>query len=103
MRPLFVLVLCASLLFYAGDTFPQSDEICCTWINTEYVSSDRPQKIIFNYDGTFATYKSKETKDPIVRGVFQIDKKWTDSNEIFKVAVPTASKVPQTAILYASG
>lgn len=82
MKPLFVLILCASLLFYAGDTFPQSDEICCTWINTEYVSSDRPQKIIFNYDGTFATYKSKETKDPIMRGVFQIDKKWADSNGI---------------------
>lgn len=79
MRSFYVLVLCASLLFYAGGTFPQSDEICCTWINTNYEASARPEKMIFNYDGTFETYKSKEAIDPIMRGVFQIDEKWTDS------------------------
>jgi hypothetical protein len=66
-------------LLYAGDVFPQSDEICCTWINTDYTSSERPQKMIFNYDGTFETYRSKETQNPIIRGVFQIDQKWTDT------------------------
>lgn len=82
MRSLFVMVLCASLLFYAGDTFPQSDEICCTWINTEYESSVQPAKMIFNYDGTFETYPSKDAIDTIMRGVFLIDEKWKDSDGV---------------------
>jgi hypothetical protein len=35
--------------------------------------------MIFNYDGTFETYSSKESIDPIMRGVFQIDEKWEDA------------------------
>lgn len=82
MRALYVLVLCAALMIYAGNIFAQSDEICCTWINTKYEASDRPEKMIFNYDGTFATYKEKEAIDPIMRGIFQIEAKWKDSEGI---------------------
>lgn len=82
MRSLCLFVLCAFILFYAGDIFSQSDEICCTWVNTQYESGERPQKMIFNYDGTFETYTSKAAQDPIIRGVFQIDTKWTDSDGI---------------------
>jgi hypothetical protein len=38
MRVLFVTASCLSLLFYAGKTFAETDEICCNWVNTKYVS-----------------------------------------------------------------
>jgi hypothetical protein len=81
MRALFITALCISLMLYAGMTFAESDEICCTWVNAKYVSGTRPQKLILNCDGTFATYKTKATTDVISRGVFQIVKKWKDSEE----------------------
>lgn len=81
MRVLFIVALCISLLFYAGQSFSESDEICCTWVNTKYVSSDRPQKLIFNFDGTYATYGTQKSTDALRRGMFQIVKKWKDSEE----------------------
>jgi hypothetical protein len=81
MRVLFVAALCISLMFYAGTTFAESDEICCNWVNTKYVSDNRPQKLILNYDGTFATYETKTGTDALERGMFQIIKKWKDSEE----------------------
>lgn len=79
MRAFLAFVVCTALLLYPAEIFAQSDEICCTWINTEYASGDRPQKMIFNYDGTFETYSSKEAVDPTMRGVYQIVQKWTDA------------------------
>ena len=81
MKVLFVVALCISLMFYAGTTFAESDEICCNWVNTKYVSGNRPQKLILNDDGTFATYKTKTGTDALERGMFQIIKKWKDSEE----------------------
>ena len=81
MRVLFVAALCISLMFYAGTTFAESDEICCNWVNTKYVLGSRPQKLIYNHDGTFATYKTKTGTDALERGMFQIIKKWKDSEE----------------------
>lgn len=78
MRVLLFITLCISLLFYAGDTFSESDEICRTWVNTAYDPGNRPQKLIFNYDGTFETYGSQASTDALLRGVFQIAKKWRD-------------------------
>lgn len=89
MRFFLAMILCASLLVYAGNTFPQSDEICCTWINTEYDSNVQPQKMIFNYDGTFGTYPSKDATDPIMRGVFLIDKKWKDGDGVVWYKIKT--------------
>jgi hypothetical protein len=68
-------------MFYAGEAFSESDEICCSWVNTKYVSGDRPQKLMLNFDGTFATYKTKTGTDALERGMFQIIKKWKDSEE----------------------
>ena len=82
MRFIFVLAICASLLLYAGGAYPQSDEICCTWVNTEYEAKERPQKMILNYDGTFEVYPSQDSIDPTVRGTFQIEDKWKDSEDI---------------------
>ena len=79
MRAFLAFVICTALLLYPADSFAQPDEICCTWINTAYTSGDRPQKMIFNYDGTFETYRSKEAVDPIMRGIYQIVQKWTDA------------------------
>ena len=81
MRMLFIAVLCISLMFYAGQSFSGSDEIWCTWINTKYVSGDRPQKLIFNFDGTYATYGTEKSTDALRRGMFQVVKKWKDSEE----------------------
>jgi hypothetical protein len=81
MRVLFIAALCISLIFNAGITIAESDEICCTWVNAKYVSGNRPQKLIFNYDGTFATYKTKASTDAFAQGMFQIIKKWKDSEE----------------------
>ena len=78
MRLLIVLAICTSLLLYAGETYPQSDEICCTWVNTEYEAQERPQKMIFNFDGTFEVYPEQDSIEPIIRGTFQIEKKWKD-------------------------
>jgi len=81
MRVLFIAAFCISLIFYAGQSFSQSDEICCTWINTKYVSGDRPQKLIFNFDGTYATYGTEKSTNALRRGMFQVVKKWKDSEE----------------------
>ena len=81
MKVLFVAAICISLMFYAGEAFSESDEICYTWVNTKYVSGDRPQKIILSDDGQFVTYKTKTSTDALERGMFQVIKKWKDSEE----------------------
>ena len=81
MRALFVAALCISLLLYPGKAFAESDEICSNWVNTKYISGNRPQKLILNDDGTFATYKTKTGTDADEREIFQIIKKWKDSEE----------------------
>ena len=79
MRSLLVISICASLFLFSDVSYPQQpDEICCTWTNAKYETSERPQKVIFNYDGTYETYPSKDSTDPTIRGVFQIDAKWKD-------------------------
>lgn len=78
MRALIALAICFSLVLYAGVTLSESDEICCTWVNTKYETGKTPHKIMFHYDGTYATY-TKSSTEAIARGMFQIVKKWTDS------------------------
>ena len=79
MKALFVSVLCIFLICYAEEIFSEADEICCTWVNLKYSSSDSPQKLIINYDGTFASYSSKASTDALKRGTYLIRKKWEDS------------------------
>ena len=81
MRALYITIFCLALVFYAGETLAESDEICCTWVNSKYVSGDHPQKLIFAFDGTFATYNTTTTIEALQRGTFQIVKKWKDSDE----------------------
>ncbi len=81
MKVLFVTAICISIVFYAGEAFSESDEICGTWINTKYVSGNRPQKLILSYDGGFVTYGTITSIEALQRGAFQIIKKWKDSEE----------------------
>ena len=81
MRTLCTLGLCMILVFYSEMAFSESDNICCTWVNMKYTSAQRPQKLIRNYDGTFASYISKTSTDALERGTFRIVKKWDDSKE----------------------
>lgn len=83
MKTISVIAICAFLLLCAGVSYPQqSEEICCTWTNTKYEASERPQKVIFNYDGTYEIYPSEDSIDPTTRGVFQIDAKWKDTKGV---------------------
>jgi hypothetical protein len=79
MRVLLIAAICISFVLFAGETFSESDEICCTWVNTKYESGTPPQKLMFNYDGTFATYITENSAEALSRGMFQIVEKWNDS------------------------
>ena len=81
MKVLIFAAICISLMFYAGEAFSESDEICCTWVNTKYISGDRPKNLMFNFDGTFVTYNTKTSTEALQCGTFQIVKKWKDSEE----------------------
>lgn len=80
MKIISAVAILFFVALYPGITLAESDEICCTWINASYKSDKPPQKIMFHYDGTFATYNVKKPTDAIARGTFQIVKKWTDSD-----------------------
>jgi len=82
MRPLTFIVLCTSLMLVASFAYAQSDEISFTWVNKTYVSDEQPQKIIFNYDGTFETYEHKDANDPLLRGIFQVSERWKNSEGV---------------------
>jgi hypothetical protein len=80
MKVLTALAICLSMFFYASVSLSESDEICCSWVNTTYEIGKSPQKIAFHYDGTFATYNRKDSNVASTRGMFQIAKKWTDAD-----------------------
>ena len=79
MRKLLLVILCLFLLFLSVESLAGSDEICCTWINTAYTSGNPPQKLVFHFDGTFASYTKSDSIDALRRGMFSITKKWRDS------------------------
>lgn len=80
MKTLIALAIGLSVLFYASVSFSESDEICCTWINAKYDAGRPPQKIMFHYDGTYATYNTSRSNTALTRGMFQIVEKWSDSD-----------------------
>lgn len=83
MRHFTFIALITSLVLVASLAFSQSsNEICYPWVNKSYTSDEQPQKIIFNYDGTFETYKQTDAKDAIMRGGFQVAEQWIDSEGI---------------------
>ncbi len=87
MKLLSAVFACTFLVFYAGECFSENDEICQTWINTTYVDGVKPQKLLLNYDGSFQGYKTKSSYDAVESGMFQVVKKWKDSegNFIYRI------------------
>jgi hypothetical protein len=79
MRTLLITAICISLVFYAGMSYSKTDELCCVWVNAKYESGNKPQKLIFNYDGMYATYGAKNSTGALQQGMFQIVWKWQDS------------------------
>ena len=79
MRLFIVMAIFLSILFFALVSLSDTDEICFTWSNLRYFDGNFPQKIEFNYDGTYATYKYFNNLDIFSRGTYQITKKWSDS------------------------
>jgi len=57
MRLFIVMAIFLSILFFALVSLSDTDEICGTWYNLEYLDANFPQKIEFNYDGTYTAYK----------------------------------------------
>jgi hypothetical protein len=82
MKVLYAVIICVSLVCIAIHGLAESDKLCRTWVNTAYASPERPQKLIFNYDGTFETYPTTASMDPLMRGVYQIVEKWEDSKGV---------------------
>ena len=79
MRIFVSLAICLSIVMYAAVSLSESDEICCTWVNTNYDSGKSPNRIIFHYDGTYATYATKKSDAALSRGKFRIVEKWKES------------------------
>lgn len=79
MKTLIAFAICLSMICYADVSLSESDEICCTWINLKYVQGEFPQKIMFHYDGTYATYGKIDSTSALSRGMFQVAQKRTDS------------------------
>ena len=79
MRAFIAMAICLSIAFYAAVLHSESDEICCTWFNLKYIEGKFPQKVMFHYDGTFATYKKMTSPTILARGTYQIVRKWSDS------------------------
>ena len=66
------------LIMLAGIAHAQPDEICFTWFAANGAAANHPQKLTYNYDGTFACYAAKDSMDPTRRGTYMIIKKWKD-------------------------
>ena len=75
MKVFITFAVCISIIFYSAISLSESDEICCTWFNLKHIKAEIPQKIMFHYDGTFATYKTMDSINAVSRGTFQITKK----------------------------
>ncbi len=80
MRYFVTMVISMSIIFIASVSISDTDIIYGLWSNRGYYSNDFPEKIEFNYDGTYATYKHFIDVDIDSRGTYQITKKWSDSN-----------------------
>ena len=79
MKLFIAMVISMSIIFFASVSISDTDIIYGLWSNRGYYDSGLPQKIEFNYDGTYATYKYLIDVDINSRGTYQITKKWSDS------------------------
>ena len=84
MKPFLVITLSVVLLISAGITLAGPEEICATWINTEYFKGnqyEKYQKRIYSPDQTFWSYRYESLPSPDCEGTYTIAEKWTDSEK----------------------
>ena len=79
MRIFIAMAIFLSIIFFAMVSLSETDKLFNMWSNLNYLDGNFPQKIEFNYDGTYATYKYAGSMDATSRGTYQITKKWSDS------------------------
>ena len=79
MRIFIAMAIFLSIIFIAIVSLSDTEKLFGMWSNLGYLVSKFPQKIEFNYDGTFATYKYFDSLDVASRGTYQIKDKWSDS------------------------
>jgi hypothetical protein len=79
MKIFIAMAIFLSIIFFALVSLSESDNLFNMWSNLRYLDGNFPQKIEFNYDGTYATYKYSSSMDVTSRGTYQITKKWSDS------------------------
>ena len=79
MKLVFAMVISMSIICFASVSISETDVINGLWSNRGYNDHRLPQKIEFNYDGTYATYTYLIDVDTNSRGTYQITKKWFDS------------------------
>jgi hypothetical protein len=79
MKLLIAMVISMTIIFFASISISDTDILYGLWSNRVYYDNNIPQKIEFNYDGTYATYKYSMDMETSSRGMYQITKKWSDS------------------------
>ena len=82
MRPVILILVLAVLLTSCATTktpLPTDniDELVGTWINPDY--SARPQKIVMDPDGVYASYYAIEGTVQYSSGTLKLIEKWADS------------------------
>ncbi len=96
MKPFFAITLSVVLFISAAITLAGSEEICGTWINTEYykgIHHSKWQKRIFSPDGTTRFYREVSLTSPDFDGTYTITEKWTDSDKNIWYKVKTTGKM----------
>jgi hypothetical protein len=105
IKKLLLLALFTTLLIFATNLYAESDEICCSWVNTNYTSGDPPQKLNFHFDGTFACYNTQKTSEALKWGTYYVAEKWQDSegNTWYKIKMSDPRSPPKYMLARISG
>jgi hypothetical protein len=77
----FVILILAGIWAIGEQTCAaqENEEICGTWLNTEYKGHRHGQKWIFSPDGTFQQYSLESSPSPQFEGNYTITERRTDS------------------------
>lgn len=78
----------------------ENEEICGTWLNTEYKGTRRWQKRIFSPDGTLRAYRYESLLSPDCEGIYTITEKWTDSQQNIWYKIKTDGKCHGEQVVY---
>ncbi len=79
MRIFIAMAIFLSIMLFALVSLSDTDKLFSMWSSLRYLDGNLPQKIEFNYDGTYATYKYFDSLAATSRGTYQITNKWSDS------------------------